>query len=281
MHHFQIQLTEATDSLVHIHLRLAGKEMPTGATFNGTLTGPRCRYARTLPAVFPVRDVNGTAEVLVTEPCYWTADLPFLYHLRIEVRNGGKIIESIKQTVGLRRLSVRGSSLFVEGKRFVFRAARLPSGKRIDWQAWRNARLAMYVVDPDEELCQSANEQGIWIVAEMSGGSLPKHVMNCPAVAIVVVTPAELASAERLSGGALIGARTTDDGFVPKAPNPNLLVHEVQDIAVSKRELAGCPRPVVVIRSHESFTSLAAARAACEQLQRDLAPELNLAGYIV
>ena len=136
----------------------------------------------------------------------------------------------------------------------------------------------MYVVDPDEELCQSANEQGIWMVADMCGGSLPNYVMNCSAVAIVVVTPAELASAERRSGGALIGARTTDAGFVPK---PDLLVREVQDIAVSKRELAGCPRPVVVIRSHESFTSLAAARAACEQLQRDLAPELNLAGYIV
>ncbi|MEX2172023.1 MAG: hypothetical protein WD851_22065 [Pirellulales bacterium] len=281
MHQVRIHLTEATESLARVRLRPTDMKLPTGATLGGTLAGPRCRYARTLPAVFPVRDVNGTAEVLVTEPCYWTADLPFLYDLRIEVRNGGTIIESREQPIGLRRLSVRGSSVFVEGKRFVFRAARLPSDKPIDWQAWRDARLAMYVVDPDEELCQSASEQGIWMVAEMSGGSLPNHVMNCPAVAIVVVTPAELASAERLSGGALIGARTTDDGFVPKAPNPDLLVREVQDIAVSKRELAGCPRPVVVIRSHESFTSLAAARATCEQLQRDLAPELNLAGYIV
>lgn len=281
MFDYRMQFAEATDSLARIHFRPSGMVLPTGATYTGTLTGPQCRYARTLPAVFPVRDVDGTAEVLITEPCYWTADLPFLYDLRVDVRQEGAIVASSERSIGLRRLSFRGSSVFVEGKRFVFRAAHLPSDKPIDWQAWRAARLAMYAVDPHDELCRAASEQGVWIIAETSAAATANRVMNWPAVAVVAPPTSERGDVERGPGGPLIAGRETSEESAQRIVRADIMVHVVQNVASAKRDLVGRSQPVFAVRSIEGSGTLAAARAECEQLQRDLSPELNLAGYIV
>lgn len=271
-------LVEATDSLARLQLLAGGEPLSHGAMLSGSLTGPRCRYARTLPSTLPIRNSNGTAEVLITEPCYWTADLPNLYDFRIQYRTGKEEVTGLEQPIGLRRLSTGGPSIFIENKRFVFRAARLLTGEPIDWQSWRDARLAIHVVDPSSELCHTASEVGVWIIAESSNPTTIDHLANCPAVAVIVpnLNPKTFS---RLPSGPLIGARWRAGGAIET--DADILLHEVRDIAKTKIELACCTRPVIALRPAPHVASLAEARTACEQLQRELAPELNLAGYIV
>jgi len=120
----------------------------------GTLRGPYCEGARTLPAEFafrhvetkslsqnrlrrggqahfapktpqnePVPDGSGigskegglTAEAVVTDPCMWSADVPHLYEVVVEARQGEQVIAEYRGKIGLRRLAPRRPVEFAPG----------------------------------------------------------------------------------------------------------------------------------------------------------------------
>lgn len=275
MRDLELELLEATESLVRLRLRLAGRG--DGESLTGMLTGPHCRYARTLPAVFPTKQ---DAEILITEPCYWTAELPFRYDLQVEVRLGDRIIDRVERQIGLHRLAARGPNLFVEGKRHVFRAARYENERTPDWAAWREANLAMWARDPSAELCRAASVQGVCLIAEWKSAIATMTGLEHPAVAAAVVSVDELNTIQRTPATPLVGVRNTECKNLEHT-TADFLMYEVTDFAAAKQTLAGCNRPVIAVRPRETYQTLAAARSACEQLQRELAPELNLAGYVV
>ena len=84
-------------------------ERPQGEPIQmtGTLTGPYCKRARTLPTEFAFRDLGpeqpGVAEVIVCDPCTWSPDLPHLYQADVEARQGDWTLAKYQGTIGLRR----------------------------------------------------------------------------------------------------------------------------------------------------------------------------------
>ena len=72
----------------------------------GTLRGPFCETARTLPAEIPFRDLgseqSGLAEAIVPDPCVWSPELPHLYQADVEARQGDRIIAEYHGMIGLR-----------------------------------------------------------------------------------------------------------------------------------------------------------------------------------
>jgi hypothetical protein len=72
----------------------------------GTLRGPYCEKARTLPAEFPFRDLSParplTAEAVVPDPCLWSPDLPHLYRADVEAIRGVQVIAEYHGEIGLR-----------------------------------------------------------------------------------------------------------------------------------------------------------------------------------
>ena len=78
-------------------------------TLRGTLTGPYCKRAQTLPTEFTFRDLGpakfGLAEVVVPDPCTWSPDLPHLYQVDVEARRGDSVVAAYHGTIGLRRMS--------------------------------------------------------------------------------------------------------------------------------------------------------------------------------
>jgi len=74
---------------------------------HGTLRGPHCELARTLPAVFLFRAVPGVspaaAEALVTDPCVWSHELPHLYQCDVVAQRGEQILAEYHGTIGFRR----------------------------------------------------------------------------------------------------------------------------------------------------------------------------------
>lgn len=78
----------------------------------GTLRGPYCERAHTLPADYPFRDVSdvetaleAAAEAVVTDPCLWSEELPHLYQANVEALRGDAVVAEYHGEIGLRRTS--------------------------------------------------------------------------------------------------------------------------------------------------------------------------------
>jgi hypothetical protein len=73
----------------------------------GTLRGPYCERARTLPAQYAFRDMGpgrpGVAEAVVTDPCLWSEELPHVYHAEVEALRGNQVVASFRGPIGLRK----------------------------------------------------------------------------------------------------------------------------------------------------------------------------------
>ena len=109
---FEIEVTDASDVVLRLLVH-ASTPVPLDAEVScshpwkieGSLTGPFCKDTHTLPATIPLRETAGSpglhAEVVVPDPCFWSAETPYLYRLRIEFSRGGKPFSHEEQLIGL------------------------------------------------------------------------------------------------------------------------------------------------------------------------------------
>jgi hypothetical protein len=113
---FEIFLGDVTDMEAHVFARYIG---PESVELSGTLRGPFCEIAKTLPADFPFRKTNpqtpSAIEALVTEPCLWTQEVPQLYHVNLRAMRGEQTIAEYHGTIGLQRLAPRRPVDFAPG----------------------------------------------------------------------------------------------------------------------------------------------------------------------
>jgi hypothetical protein len=157
-----------------VYLRMIGPTGQAGRGLAGTLIGPECRRAMTLPVTAAIRAVPGDAadgllgRVVLTEPAYWTPELPNLYRLAVTVTADGGELGSLRQTVGLRRLGVRGRSLWLDGRRFVPRGLAAAGGAD-EVEAFHQAALTAVVTDPAETVLDCCDAAGVAVVARCRG----------------------------------------------------------------------------------------------------------------
>ena len=121
----EISLGEVTDVEARVYARYRGGQVDGAVATEpivlcGTLRGPFCDNARTLPSDFEFRAVSGEgggvmAEAVVTEPCMWSEELPHLYHADVEARQGERVVSEYHGKVGLRRLAPRRPVDFAPG----------------------------------------------------------------------------------------------------------------------------------------------------------------------
>jgi hypothetical protein len=141
----------------------------------GSLTGPQCRRATTLPMAARLVDLGqpasakgGPADVavaraVVTEPAFWTPDLPNLYRLEATCHVGDESLAVIEARVGLRRLGARGRSLWLDGRRWVPRGVRTDAGFAAE--TFRERATTAVMVNPDEATCSRADADGVALIA--------------------------------------------------------------------------------------------------------------------
>lgn len=271
------------------------------AQITGTLTGPRCRHATTLPTAIPLRPLAGegraAARALVTEPSFWTPELPNLYELVAEARTPAGVSATTRRLVGLRRLGVRGRSIWLDGRRWVPRG-RAASSAAFDLARFRAEQLAALISEPTSEACAAADESGVPIVAWFGSEADPQTLLKGvaalaqhPAV-VMVVLPAPYAAAvgaARMTGTMLVAAEAASG-----EPPPATLSPGVQCLVA---RIAPGTTPLDAWRDHAPAVPIVACREgagegrrACELLQADLAawgcaggrvPTWDWAGYIV
>src|SRR6476620_353403 len=114
---FEIVIGDVSDVEALVRVRYHGEE--ADVSLAGTLRGPFCDGTRTLPAEIPFRQSKPTdrteSEALVLDPCMWTPELPHVYKVNIEARQGDRVIDTYHGTIGLRRLAPRRPVDFAPG----------------------------------------------------------------------------------------------------------------------------------------------------------------------
>ncbi len=259
-------------------------------SLHGTLDGPHCMHARTLPTVFrlhPRRDPGGaSAELLITDPCYWTPALPFLYILVVEVERPDGSLSTVSQTVGLRRWHADGANLRLERKRIVLRGAAVSATGETTLDEARLREAALVVRNPKENFCKEASRQGVALVADFRGRDrdVAATLRRCawePAVMLALVDDA--AATFDAVPSQLLGrvVRAGEDAVSGDRPWASVLAVELDADERPLAWLAACGKPVIAIRRSAGPSQIGTARDACDRLQAELAPEFNLAGYFV
>ena len=294
-----VVLGRADDARAEVYVCLVGG--PAGATITGTLTGPRCRLATTLPTTPPLRPLAGegraAARAIVTEPSFWTPELPNLYEVVAEARTAAGVCVTTRRLVGLRRLGVRGRSIWLDGRRWVPRG-RAVSNEAFDPVWFRAEQLAAVISDPTPEVCAAADAIGVPMVAHLSDeadtqafldrvAALAQH----PAVVMAVLPARHVAAigASRSTGTMLVAVEVDASEPPPAALEPG-----VQCLVA---RIAPGTKPLDAWRDHAPAVPIVAyregageGRRACDALQADLAawacaggrtPAWDWAGYIV
>jgi len=254
----------------------------------GTLRGPMCAYSHTLPANFELVD-RGPGESLlaaglVPEPCLWTPEMPHVYETEIELRRGSQVIAHARRLLGIRPMGARGHDLINAGERWVLRGTKRlePQAERL--HVWHDNDLAICLegTAAGDALCEAASRVGVFTIAQFDRWEQQsiRRVSRWPAVGIVAVRDAATVDpTERPPNLLLAQAFAPDEPIVPR-PWAQIALCEVAG-DVPKLALNACPLPVLVRRMADGALDPAAARRACDRLQRDLAAQGQFAGYLV
>ena len=275
----------------------------------GTLVGPRRGRDMTLPTTVKLVDVTGDhpaagaagqalARAVFTEPAYWTPELPNLYRLQAEVQRGDQTVAVVDRMVGLRRLGVRGRSLWLEGRRWVPRGMTIsPTG--FEPTSLRSLSAAAVIDDPSDAICEAADQAGVAIITKLvdadgvpldAAGARDRIAAGAvhPSVVLAVVprtanaeeSTAIIASVRPLKGTMLVGLEV--DGTQPPDAVPAAIVGGVDCIIVDLPcdgvphdgwrvgSPWGADKPLVAQRAVATGGS-AEHRQECDRLQAALA----------
>lgn len=296
---------EASAALGRVYARLPLSEELAGCKLTGWVVGPRCRWAKTLPATSQLNetqcDVPGSllAEAAVPDPCFWSDEVPMLYDVEVELRRGGEVIASAKRTVGFRGVGRRGRSLFRQGKRWVPRGMRVDSvvaDERGNIELWRAAPAVMVGDRPSDWVCLAASQTGVWVVADLCGVGIEDRGSRVERITGMHEDCIER-ELFRLSRHAAVFLAVLPKGMTVtramRAAAPNLLLAErdgdggncawicAEELTEGRTTLNSLDYPLVIERRLSVMMELAAARAECDRLQRDLAGIGDFAGYFV
>jgi hypothetical protein len=287
-----VEVRDATDSSALVTIICA--DAASAVKLGSELHGPVCAFARTLPSVVTAkvaRDSHGV-EFLVTEPCYWTPALPFLYELKLRGIDADGKQQEVCCKVGLRRLTPRRASLYWESERIVLRGTHASSLRPKMVSDVRSSEVALVIQNPSVEQCELADANGVAIVADLRESDfdfddLLRFTIH-PSVAIILIDGHQIYSCDvpRIPVSSLIAVAIypDDDPDVSAQVPPTWCDVIAVDLESGTRPpswLANCGQPVVAIRSGRVYADYFEARAACDRLQAELAPEFNLAGYFV
>lgn len=272
-----------------------GLPSSAGMRLAGSLRGPDCSRATTLPVTMPLLPVTSpggvAARAVLTEPAPWTPELPNRYRLEARLEGGDTLDESSRRSfggwIGLRRLGRRGRSLWMDGRRFVLRGGPAVGAAEATLSlAAARSRNHAVVVDGDrsdlasagdaaamERLLDAADRDGTFVVVVFSArhaASVAAITAFHPAAAFAIARDRVAADAFtplRAPSGPLVGL-SVDGGAPPPVdvgPGDFLVVRVPPGGRPHDAWLGGPPLPLVACRADGGESG------ACDGLQATLA----------
>lgn len=306
-----VTLGPCDDMRAEVFVRVARPAVGPGGgllRLEGTLVGPECRRATTLPSTARLIDLGPppgdpraatlVGKAVLTEPAFWTPDLPNLYRLETRIAGGEGETHSLR--IGLRRLGASGRSFRLDGRRWVPRGVRTAAAA-FDAGSLRDQAATACVVNPDDPLCTRADVEGVAVIAMLDDAASPAAAAEQiagwaihPAVVMALLphdTPparaAAIAAAVRGRKGTLLLGWTVDGGLPPPSVPTGIdwlaVVMGADGSPHASWRDAAPPAPLVAWGG-------SGGRAGCDALQARLAAWLlaggerspwDWAGYVV
>jgi len=280
---------ELTPARAVVYARLP-REAGVDLTLSGTVRGPRCLHAQTLPANFSLVDLGPgptvLARAIVTDPTHWTSELPAIYDVMVRVQRGAELLATERREIGLRALGTRGTQLALGGKNWVLRGVLKSSTNAKLPREWHAAGAALVCDGDEDEALAEAGQWGAVSVVRVSAGGEEavrriRMLARFPGVAVVLIQ-GELPRGFRKAAVApnvLLAAALRSPTSRPTWAE--LLLVEARDADRFAEIAKQAKLPVVAVRRLDAPLDINRTRAACDELQRDLAPLGQFAGYVV
>ena len=277
-----------------LYVRLPRESVPADATLRGSVTGPYCALASTLPSRTILRDLGPGATRLasaaILDPVFWSAKVPARYRVEFELVSNGNVLAQEERLVGIRALGILKSDLRQEGKRIVLRMVHRGEAAALPLSAWRQAEMGMLGIELSDADCEEASNIGVMITvlaqgtAEQVTAQLKRYARH--AAAAIAIVDGNLDTAPQLLRDAapnllLFQPESAEDHMWEAAPWAQGIMAPALNAAQFALAAGSCDLPVLATRPLGPTDDLATARAACDRLQRDLAPYCQCAGYIV
>jgi hypothetical protein len=281
-----------------------------GVRLAGTLRGPQCRHASTLPVTaeltsLPLPDEGlvplPVGEAVLVEPGFWSPELPHRYRCAVQLSGADGERRAWSQMIGLRRLGHRGGSFLLDQRRYVPRCVTmpLPQDRLSEDEALalirtaRRASSAIWVLMPDERLCEAADTEGVMLMASLDPAqdrvAATKTAVRLavhPSVGFLVVGPehaAHVPSWRPFRGTLQIGLPA--DGHAAPPTPPEGIDFFMVELEADQLPHEGWRLPTglpVVVRRCTARTvsdaSIEQQRRGCDRLQADLAGWLAQGG---
>lgn len=270
----EVFTTELSAARATVYVRLRGRAPDEGWSLAGEVRGPRCVTSQMLSARYELRDLGPgpttLAGTVLLDPVGWSAALPAVYDVRVEVRQHGVRVEELATTLAIRWLDVRGDGIYRENRRVILRGIERAALESFDPAALRIGDLA--VLRPRDEEGTAATDYGLLSIADGAATSA--------AVGIVVLPPDEF-TAERLRAfppNLLFACEADEPAVVPDSAQ--LVLANVDEAAAFAARWKNFTRPILAVRP-TSVLPAAEVRAACDAFRRDLAPFGQFAGYLL
>jgi hypothetical protein len=197
-------------------------------------------------------------------------------------------VATARREIGLRSLGAHGKQLLREGKPWTLRGVFETSTAAALPRAWHDAAAAYVSDQADEERLLEASQWGAIAAVGIGGRSeeIADHLRQLalhPAAALAIVNgdlPRDF-KPPSVAPNILLAQRHKATDPLAVRPWANLLWAEVSEAEALSKLMPMAALPVVAVRRLASPLPIDQARAACDQLQRDLAPIGQFAGYIV
>jgi hypothetical protein len=201
----------ATDpGAARIYAQLPADELTRGLQLGGSIYGPNCPYARTLPARFTFADAGPgptlLAQATIQDPCFWSAEMPYLYTAAVELRRGGQIVDQVERPLGIRLLVVQGDRLEWEGPPYALRGVYRQELSLSELPELHASGTAVLVPKPSDEVCREASRCGVLLlaliseVAEQAIAEL-RRLSRWPAVGVAVIAAESTETKELRAAG--------------------------------------------------------------------------------
>jgi hypothetical protein len=291
----QLFFGDANEAEARVYALLARGDFPKGTKLTGELKGPLCQYAKTLPATIRFTDRSDDrsllAEAVVPDPSFWTPELPMLYGATMEVQlpDATKLRDRESQLLGLRRLGVIGPSIYLDQQRFVFRGVSCQQLEPDDERAARETGTTICLQSATEAVCENASRHGVLLVAD--GTSLHDaqqvrrevaRIARWPSVVIIVLDHQIqiVGDLRRFARNTLFAQRCQADAPFIERTWAHLVWWEIDSIEPSL-EPPTAKLPIIAYHRGEAHATIQDGRAACDQLQTNLADVGDFAGYFV
>ena len=282
---------DLTANRAFVYARLPRPEGDAGLSLVGHVRGPRCLLAETLPLTSPLVDLGPgptlLARALIPDPCFWSPDLPAIYDVTVNLLRGTEIVATERREIGLRSFGVRGRNLFLDGKRWVLRGVLDRSATATLPRAWHDFSAAYISSSGNAENLAEASQFGALAAVEVSANddarAALKRLALQPGAALALVQGELPPSFNRMdvAPNLLLVQVIYGNEPVERRPWADALLIESADPQLFSRISARGDLPVLVSRPLPTPLPIDQARAACDALQRDLAPLGQFAGYIV